>query len=142
MSQNTKEYALFAPAVMEVERVYASAPAMCAVGCRKALELAVKWVYSADNTMQMPYKDNLQSLIHEPSFRFSVDYNTWGKLPFIVKRDIVIMSCLERMAALWRWWKRSAPARSECWSETGYAVCGLFRAEVWPQTDDVYDEWI
>ena len=25
----------------------------------------------------------------------------------------------------------------ECWSETGYAVCGLFRAEVWPQTDDV-----
>ena len=112
MSQNTKEYALFAPAVMEVERVYASAPAMCAVGCRKALELAVKWVYSADNTMQMPYKDNLQSLIHEPSFRFSVDYNTWGKLPFIVKRDIVIMSCLERMAALWRWWKRSAPARN------------------------------
>ena len=111
MSQNTKEYALFAPAVMEVERVYASAPAMCAVGCRKALELAVKWVYSADNTMQMPYKDNLQSLIHEPSFRFSVDYNTWGKLPFIVKRDIVIMSCFERMAALWRWWKRSAPAR-------------------------------
>ena len=83
--KNTKEYALFAPAVMEVERVYASAPAMCAVGCRKALELAVKWVYSADNTMQMPYKDNLQSLIHEPSFRFSVDYNTWGKLPFIVK---------------------------------------------------------
>ena len=104
--KNTKEYALFAPAVMEAERVYASAPAMCAVGCRKALELAVKWVYSADNTMQMPYKDNLQSLIHEPSFRFSVDYNTWGKLPFIV-----IMSCLERMAALWRWWKRSAPAR-------------------------------
>lgn len=67
--KNTKEYALFAPAVMEAERVYASAPAMCAVGCRKALELAVKWVYSADNTMQMPYKDNLQSLIHEPSFR-------------------------------------------------------------------------
>ena len=35
--KNTKEYALFAPAVMEAERVYASAPAMCAVGCKKAL---------------------------------------------------------------------------------------------------------
>lgn len=80
-----KEYALFAPAAIEAEKVYASAPAMCAVGCRKALELAVKWVYSADKTMQMPYKDNLQALIHEPSFRFAVDYNTWGKLPFIVK---------------------------------------------------------
>lgn len=58
---------------------------MCAVGSRKALELAVKWVYSADKTMQMPYKDNLQALIHEPTFRFAVDYNTWGKLPFIIK---------------------------------------------------------
>lgn len=83
--KSTNEYALFAPAAIEAERVYSSAPAMCAVGCRKALELAVKWVYSADTTMQMPYKDNLQSLIHEPSFRFAVDYNTWGKLPFIIK---------------------------------------------------------
>ena len=80
-----KEYTLFASAAIEAEKVYASAPAMCAVGCRKALELAVKWVYSADNTMQMPYKDNLQALIHEPTFRFAVDYNTWGKLPFIIK---------------------------------------------------------
>ena len=80
-----KDYALFASAAIEAEKVYNSAPAMCAVGSRKALELAVKWVYSADNTMQMPYKDNLQALIHEPSFRFAVDYNTWGKLPFIIK---------------------------------------------------------
>ena len=35
--------------------------------------------------MKVPYKDNLQSLIHEPSFRFAVDSNTWGKLPFIIK---------------------------------------------------------
>lgn len=79
------EYALFAPACIEAEKIYTSAPAMCAVGCRKALELAVKWVYAADKTMKMPYKDNLQSLIHEPSFRFAVDYNTWGKLPVIIK---------------------------------------------------------
>ena len=83
--QSKPEYALFASACIEAETIYASAPAMCAVGCRKALELAVKWVYSADNTMQMPCKDNLQSLIHEPSFRFAVDYNTWGKIPFIIK---------------------------------------------------------
>ena len=80
-----KEYELFFPACVEAEKIYASAPAMCAVGCRKALELAVKWVYAADKTMRMPYKDNLQSLIHEPSFRFAVDSNTWGKLPFIIK---------------------------------------------------------
>lgn len=80
-----KEYVLFADAAIEAEKVYATSPAMAAVGSRKALELAVKWVYSADTSMKMPYKDNLQSLIHEPSFRFAVNYNTWGKLPFIVK---------------------------------------------------------
>ena len=79
------EYKLFASAAIEAEKVYASAPAMCAVGCRKALELAVKWVYAADDTIDMPYKDNLSALIHEPSFRFAVDHATWGKLPFIVK---------------------------------------------------------
>ena len=79
------EYVLFASAAVEAEKVYHSSPAMCAVGCRKALELAVKWVYAADNTMQMPYKDNLQSLIHEPTFRFALDANTWGKLPFMIK---------------------------------------------------------
>ena len=82
---NIAEYALFAQAAAEAEKVYASSPAMCAVGCRKALELAVKWVYSADKTIDMPYKDNLQSLIHEPTFRFALDDKTWGKLPFIIR---------------------------------------------------------
>ena len=60
-----KEYELFSAAAAEAEKVYASSPAMCAVGCRKALELAVKWVYSADDEIKMPYRENLQlSLIH------------------------------------------------------------------------------
>jgi len=83
--EQQKEYALFAFAAIEAEKVYSTAPAMCAVGCRKALELAVKWVYSADTTIEMPYKDNIQSLIHEPTFRFAVDSKTWGKLPYVIK---------------------------------------------------------
>lgn len=83
--QGQKEYALFANACIEAERVLAASPAMAAVGMRKALELAVKWVYSADNTITMPYKDNLQSLIHEPSFRFAMGDQTWNKLPYIIK---------------------------------------------------------
>jgi len=58
---------------------------MAAIGCRKALELAIRWVYSADNTMKMPYKNNLQALIHEPSFKFAVEKTTWNKLTYIVK---------------------------------------------------------
>lgn len=83
--QETPSFKLFAPAAVEAERVFSTSPALCAIGCRKALELAVKWVYAADSTMEAPYKDNLQALLHEPSFRFAVDSRTWGKLPYIVK---------------------------------------------------------
>lgn len=79
------EYNLFSRAAIEAEKIFATSAAMCAVGCRKALELAVKWVYAADNTIEKPYRDNLQSLIHEPTFRFAMDGRTWKKLPFIVK---------------------------------------------------------
>lgn len=72
--QDKKEYQLFAAAAVEAEKIYYSSPAMCAVGCRKALELAVKWVYSADHSIKMPYRDNLQSLIHERFFRFALDH--------------------------------------------------------------------
>ena len=70
-------YDLFADACIEAEKIYATSPAMCAVGCRKALELAVKWVYAADNSISMPYKDNLASLLHENSFRDCVDERVW-----------------------------------------------------------------
>jgi type I restriction enzyme, R subunit len=82
--QDQSEYNLFNSACIEAEQVLLTAPAMAAVGSRKAFELAVKWVYSADNTISMPYKNNLQALIHEPSFKFAVDNRTWNKLPYII----------------------------------------------------------
>ena len=36
------EYEYFALSCIEAERVYATSAAMCAIGCRKALELSVK----------------------------------------------------------------------------------------------------
>lgn len=82
--QGQIEYNLFSAACMEAERVLSTSPSMAAVGSRRAFELAVKWVYSADNTITMPYKDNLQSLIHEPSFKFAMGTQTWSKLPYII----------------------------------------------------------
>ena len=74
-------YALFADACIDAEKIYASSPAMCAVGCRKALELAVKWVYAADSSVSMPYRDNLSSLLHERSFIDCVrDERIWRPL--------------------------------------------------------------
>ncbi len=45
------EYQMFSAACIEAEQVLCTSAAMCAIGSRKALELAVKWVYTADLTM-------------------------------------------------------------------------------------------
>ena len=36
---------------------------------RRALELAVAWVYKHDAALQLPYQDNLRALIHEPTLQ-------------------------------------------------------------------------
>ena len=78
-------YDLFADAAIEAEKVLSTSSAMCAIGCRKALELAVRWVYSIDDTIQTPYRDNLQSLLHETSFKYAVDPRIWPQLQFTVR---------------------------------------------------------
>ena len=83
--KDIKDYELFADAAIEAEKVFYTSPAMSAVGSRKALELAVKWIYAVDATMTMPYKDNLQALIHNDTFYNAVDAWTWKKLPPIIK---------------------------------------------------------
>lgn len=80
-----KEFAMFSASAMEAEKVFASAPAMCAIGCRKALELAVKWVYTVDKAIQAPYKDNLSALIHEYTFKKQLDPTLFGKIKHIVE---------------------------------------------------------
>lgn len=80
-----QDYEMFSNSCIEAEKVYHASPAMCAIGCRKALELAVKWMYAVDKSLHMPYKDNLQALIHNADFYEIVDNQTWGLLPYIIK---------------------------------------------------------
>lgn len=82
---NQYAYRSFAPACIEAEKIFKTSPVMCAIGCRKALELAIKWVYAADKSLTLPYKDNLTSLIYEDCFRQAVDEMTWKKLIYVVK---------------------------------------------------------
>ena len=78
------EYQLFAAACIEAEKIFHTSPALCAIGCRKALELGVKWVYQVDR-LDFPYQDNLQALIHNPDFRNALDRMTWDQLPYVIK---------------------------------------------------------
>ena len=79
-----QEFSLFAASAVEAEKAFATSSAMCVIGCRKALELAVKWVYTVDNGIQAPYKDNLSALIHEYTFKKQLPPLLFGKIKGIV----------------------------------------------------------
>jgi len=46
---------------------------------RRALELAVAWLYTADRTLKRPYDDNLSALINEPTFQMLVGQDRYTK---------------------------------------------------------------
>ena len=52
---------------------------------RRALELAVKWIYSNDCDLAIPYQDNLGALIHNYTFKSIIDKDLFPKLSNIQK---------------------------------------------------------
>jgi len=50
---------------------------------RRALELAVAWLYKYDRSLRVPYQDNLSALIHEPTFRDTVGDMLFTKVRLI-----------------------------------------------------------
>ncbi len=37
------------------------------------MELAVAWIYKHDPSLNLPYRDNLSALLHEPTFKVLVN---------------------------------------------------------------------
>jgi len=57
----------------KAERNIVADPRTACFYARRALELAVSWLYDADRTLARPYKDDLSSMLFEPSFQTSVE---------------------------------------------------------------------
>lgn len=84
LSKN-KHFNSFSRACLEAEKSIAVSPATAAIISRRALELAVKWLYSSDSNLKVPYQDNLSSLIHEPNFRKVIGPNLFLLIKYIVQ---------------------------------------------------------
>jgi len=52
---------------------------------RRALELTVNWLYQYDDSLTLPYQDNLSPLVHEPSFKRLVGEGLFTKARLIIK---------------------------------------------------------
>ncbi len=79
-----KEYSDFSNAAVEAEKSIAISPSNCAILARRALELAVRFVYSYDADLVLPYQDNISSLIHEYSFRNIIEPRLFPMLRYTI----------------------------------------------------------
>ncbi|MGM7683202.1 DEAD/DEAH box helicase family protein [Cytobacillus sp. Hm23] len=79
------EFSSFAYACLEAENSLQVSPATCAILTRRAFELAVKWLYSSDSELNVPYQNNLSSLIHERTFLAIIDEDLFPLMKYIIK---------------------------------------------------------
>lgn len=79
-----KEFNVFSDACIEAEKSILVSPSTTAILSRRALELAVKWVYSFDEDLGIPYRDNISSLIHSGSFLELIDSEMLPLLKFVI----------------------------------------------------------
>ncbi|MBQ7965547.1 MAG: DEAD/DEAH box helicase family protein, partial [Ruminococcus sp.] len=58
-------------------------PALCVINCRRAMEFAVKWMYSVDGSLTTPWQDNLAALMSSEEFRDIVGNDVWNRMKII-----------------------------------------------------------
>lgn len=80
---STPEFEAFASVAVAAEKILHIDPAACVLNCRRAMEFAVKWMYSVDEGLVMPYQDSLVSLMNAEDFRDIVGADIWRRMDFI-----------------------------------------------------------
>ena len=78
-----RQFASFADVAIAAEKVLHIDPASCVFNCRRAMEFAVKWMYSVDSSLTMPWDDKLAALINDEAFREIVGVDIFERMKVI-----------------------------------------------------------
>lgn len=73
----------FADVAISAEKILHIDMEASVINCRRAMEFTIKWMYSVDGSLVMPYQDTLVSLMSTEEFRDIVDPDLWRRLDFI-----------------------------------------------------------
>ena len=79
------DFAPFGEVAASAERLLHMDLDACVLNCRRAMEFAVKWMYSVDKALEMPWQDTLVSLMNAGDFRDIVGADIWRRMDFIRK---------------------------------------------------------
>ena len=83
--KNTPDFDAFSDVAISAEKILHIDVDSCVLNCRRAMEFAVKWMYSVDRDLVMPYQDNLVSLMNDERFRDIIGGDIWRRMEFIRK---------------------------------------------------------
>lgn len=77
------QFAAFAPVAISAERIFNIDPSACVFNCRRAMEFAVKWMYSVDDSLVRPWQDKLWNLMSNEDFRDIVGPDIYKRMDYI-----------------------------------------------------------
>lgn len=81
--KNEKKFSSFANTAITAETLFRVDIPSCVFNIRRATEFAVKWMYSVDSSLVMPYQDTLVTLINTVEFKDIVGNDLYRRLNFI-----------------------------------------------------------
>ncbi|MBE7067238.1 MAG: DUF4145 domain-containing protein [Ruminococcaceae bacterium] len=83
--KSTPDFASFSDVAISAEKILHIDIEACVLNCRRAMEFAVKWMYSVDKELVMPYQDTLVTLMNDEAFRSIIGNDIWTRMDFIRK---------------------------------------------------------
>ncbi len=78
-----KRFDTFSSVAIAAEKTLHIDLSTCIINCRRAMEMAVKWMYSVDGDLAMPYDDRLVCLMNNEDFREIVGNDIWLRMKLI-----------------------------------------------------------
>ena len=81
--KNESKFSRFADVAISAEKIILMDPEASIINSRRAMEFAIKWMYSVDSELEMPYQDNLQSLMNAEDYREIVGRDLWKRMDYI-----------------------------------------------------------
>jgi type I restriction enzyme R subunit len=79
------KFSPFANVAISAEKIILMDAESSILNSRRAMEFAVKWMYSVDDALDMPYQDNLQSLMNDEIYRQLIGNDLWRRMDYIRK---------------------------------------------------------
>ncbi len=79
------QFATFSDVAISSEKILNIDAAASVLNCRRAMEFAVKWMYSVDKDLEMPYDTTLITLMSTEQFRDVVGNDIYRRMDFIRK---------------------------------------------------------